>query len=774
MNPRKKQNFLDVFFDFFDKYPREYYVVAFFMLFFISIVSHTFVYTVKNHDFYTELAYRQQVWEVEIPVTRGTIYSAPNASMENGTVFSTSVDLNDIAIDPQIEWDKWKLALFLSEILYNEMCYLKDYDDCYSDVLRFKRVLEIEDFVFTKEYIQEIIFKRLVEKISKNKVTSVRVRETLTPEDETTVLTWGITWVYPSSAGLYVNPEELVDSVLFSEKYVELFGWNPEDVQHTVRSRDLRYIPIYQKLSLISSDEVEKHIDDERQALRQWVIDDEESIWGFIILTPHAQRIYPERSVWSQIIWFSDNSWVWHYGLEGYFDNLLRWNPGELVSKKDIKGRNIDPVSFWNDDIDALEGIDIKTTIDRNVQRKVEKILEEWVKKYRANRWTVVVLEPKTGKVLSLANYPSYDANNPWEVYDLKKVNYWEYPEPEFDLLWKSVFVEDFEQGDKFIYDGKEIYLREAKREEYVDYEKTKYIYKNDFGAGVYKNDAISWVYEPWSIMKALTVAIGIDTGEIKAYDFYNDVWSVTIDNFKISNVDKKCLGYNTFTHALAFSCNVWMIRIVQKVWKALMHKYFTDLGFSQTTGITLDGEVSSKIDPYEKWPTSKLLTTSYGLWISVTPLQMASAYATIASGGVYMKPYIVDSITYNDGKQVVYEPEPIRRVLKESTAETVIDMLVYSVDKWVAKNGAVEWYSVAWKTGTAQIAYRGKYEEWVASTNGSFAGFAPAEDPKFVILVKLERPRTSQYGWATSSHIFSEITSELLEYYGIPKKSQK
>jgi cell division protein FtsI/penicillin-binding protein 2 len=307
-----------------------------------------------------------------------------------------------------------------------------------------------------------------------------------------------------------------------------------------------------------------------------------------------------------------------------------------------------------------------------------------------------------------------------------------------------------------------------------VDYEKTKYIYKNDFGAGVYKNDAISWVYEPWSIMKALTVAIGIDTGEIKAYDFYNDVWSVTIDNFKISNVDKKCLGYNTFTHALAFSCNVWMIRIVQKVWKALMHKYFTDLGFSQTTGITLDGEVSSKIDPYEKWPTSKLLTTSYGLWISVTPLQMASAYATIASGGVYMKPYIVDSITYNDGKQVVYEPEPIRRVLKESTAETVIDMLVYSVDKWVAKNGAVEWYSVAWKTGTAQIAYRGKYEEWVASTNGSFAGFAPAEDPKFVILVKLERPRTSQYGWATSSHIFSEITSELLEYYGIPKKSQK
>lgn len=773
MNPRKKQTLLDTFFDFFDKYPREYYAIAFFVLFFLSIVWHTFVYTVKNHDFYTELALNQQVWELEIPVTRWTIYSSPNASMVDWTVFSTSVDLNNIAIDPQIEWDKWKLAIFLSDLLYKEMCYLKDKNDCYNDMLRFLRVLEIPDFVHKKEYIQESILKKLTEKLAKNKITSVRLRESITSEDETKILTWGIVWVYPGSSWLYVNPEELTQVDLFAQKYVELFWWNISDIKHLVRSRDLRYIPIYQKLSLISSDEVEQYIEDERQALGQWVIEKSESIGGFIILNPHAQRIYPERSAWAQIIWFLDNGGVGHYWLEGYFDDVLRWNPGELVSKKDIKWRNIDPVSFGSEDIDALEGIDIQTTIDRNVQIKVEKILEAWVKKYNANKWTVVVLQPKTGKILSLANYPSYDPNNPWEVYDLKKVNYWEYPEPEFDLLWKTVFVEDFERGEKFIYDGSEIYLRLAEREEYVDYEKTKYIYKNDFWAWVYRNDAISSLYEPWSVMKAITVAIGIDTGEIKSYDFYNDIGSVTIDNFTISNVDKKCLWYNTFNHALAYSCNIGMIRIVQKVWKALVHKYFVDFWFAQSTGVTLDGEVSSKIDPYEKWPTSKLLTSSYGLWVSVTPLQMASSYATIANGGVQMKPYIVDTITYNDGRQIVYEPEPLRRVLKESTAETVTDMLVYSVDHGVANNGAVEWYSVAGKTGTAQIAYKWKYETWVASTNWSFAWFAPAEDPQFVILVKLERPRTSQYGWSTSAFIFSEIASELLEYYGIPKKNQ-
>jgi cell division protein FtsI/penicillin-binding protein 2 len=106
MNPRKKRNISDIFFDFFDKYPREYYAIAFFAVFFLSIVWNTFVYTVLNYNFYTELAYNQQVGEVEIPVTRGTLYSSPNSSMQNGTVFSTSVDLNDIAIDPQIEGDK--------------------------------------------------------------------------------------------------------------------------------------------------------------------------------------------------------------------------------------------------------------------------------------------------------------------------------------------------------------------------------------------------------------------------------------------------------------------------------------------------------------------------------------------------------------------------------------------------------------------------------------------------------------------------------------------
>jgi len=769
MYHKKAKNILDNFFNFFDKYPREYFIFAFFAIFIFFILKETFSYTVLHYDFYNDLAYKQQVGKVEIPVTRGTIYSATGS----GTVFATSVDLNDLAVDPKIEWDKEKLWEYLTDIVYRELCFLKNNKKCYENVLKYLKKLQIEDFERNEKYIKEILGKRITKKLSQTKITSVLLAEKIGNEESALLFSKNMRGVYINNTNVYVNPEEVVNPERVSNEIGTIIWMNKKDIEHRIRKRELRYIPIINKLSLWLSDEIKTKISEEKQAIKQGVLDKKESLGGFIIMTPHPQRIYPEWQIAAQIMWFLDNEGIWHYGLEWYFNELLRWTKWEIVSRKDIRGRIINPMSLDKNTMIG-EWADVYTTIDRNVQRKIERILENGVKRYGANKGTIVVMNPHNGAIISMANYPTFDPNSPWNVYELEKISYVKYPNPETDLLWKTIFVEDTERGKKYIYDGKEIYLREAKRSEYTDYKLVKYKYKNDFWAGVYKNDAISSLYEPWSIMKGITIAIWLDTWEITQSSMYNDLGKLKIDNFTIKNVSSKCLWYHSFAHALAYSCNVWMIRISQRVGQSLFHQYLNDFWFWDITDISLQWETFAHIEPYEKWSKARLFTSSYWLWVGVTPLQMATAYSVIANGGLYIKPRIIEKIKLSDGKEIQYKKEIVRRVLKETTAKTTSKMLVNWVEHWVAKNGAVEGYTIAWKTGTSQIAYRGKYEKWIASTYGSFAWFAPAEDPQFVIIVKLERPRTNNYWGQTSAFVFAEVAKELFDYYGIPKKNQR
>lgn len=767
------------FFNKFKKYRNINYVIArwkkvhtiaaFFIIFCLFIVEKLFSYTVINYDFYTKLADWQQIWKVTVPVNRWTVYSW----WERETVFWTSLNLYDIAVDPQITWDKQKLWEFLVEIVYNELCLAKTKSKCEANLTKFLKVLEIEDFINDEQFIKELIRDRLITKLVQTKVTSVFIDKELDSEQISKIKISWFKWVYVKGNFIYINPEEFSNVDRNIKDLSKIVWTNEERLKYLTRKRELRYIPILNRLSINTSEYVKDYIKWENEALRKWILEDEKSIWWFFILTPNPNRYYPENNVASQVIWFVDNQWVWHYWIEWQFNEILRWNNWQIVSTKDIKWRIIDPISLNKDNL-IWEWVEIVSTIDRNIQKKVEDILEKWVKQYRANKWTVVILEPKTWNVIAMANYPTYDLNNYWDVYELEKVKYSKYPDPKIDLLWMPVFIEDSENGEKFYYDNKEIYLRKADREELWNVALVKYKYKNDFWAQVYKNDAISALYEPGSIMKSITVAIWIDTWEVDKYSMYMDKWFVDVGDFTIKNVSDKCLWYHSFWHALNYSCNVWMIRIVQRVWKVLLHQYFEDFWFSQVTGIDLQWEVFSQISPWEKWPLSQLLTNSYWLWISVTPLQMAWAYNVLANWWVYVKPKVIEEIRYSDGRVVNFKPETQRRVIKDSTSKLITEMLLDSTVNWVAKTWAVEWYSLAWKTGTAQINYKWRYETWVWSTIGSYAWFWPIEDPKFTIIVKLDRPRTSQYWGATSAFIFKDIATYLFDYYEIPKKEIK
>lgn len=748
---------------------RIYYIAWFFVLFFLFIVSKIFQYTVFDKEFYTTLADNQQIWEVTVPVTRGSIYSDTN----EWTILATSLNLYDIAIDPQVEWSKKNLEKFLVDVVYKETCESVNRKHCYDNVLRFLREVELPDFEYNQEYIKKIIWEFLSEKINQEYVTSVFIDKTLLQEEINEITALGLPGIYPNFPYVYANPQEIIGLENVVEKLSPIMKIEPDRLNSLLRQRKIRYVPILNKLSITSSEYIKKHLKDEQTALKSGLMSKEERVGSFIILNPRPHRYYPEKDIASQITWFVDGNAKWHYGLEWYFDDYLKGNSWKLVSRKDIYGRIINPIWLDENSWDT-QWVEIHTTIDRNIQKRVEEILEAGVKKYKANKWTVVVMDPQTGRVLSMANYPTYDINNFSDVYELEKVRYSVYPNPTFDLMGYPVFVEDSQEGQRYYYDNKEIYLREATQDELWNTLIVKYKYKNWFWPAVYKNDAISSLYEPGSIMKTIIFAIWLDTNEFWPNELYQDNNKLTIGPFEIGNVDKKNCGWlKSYSNALDYSCNVWFIRMVQRLWKLMVYNYFEKFWFDSKTWITLEWEIAGKLENWTKLWDTQFYTNSYGLGMSVTPLQMAAAYSVIANGGLFYTPRIVDSIEFSDGKTITYKTEIQRRVLKESTSKLMTKLLVHGVAAGAAKNAFVEWYNLAGKTGTAQIAEKWGYckDDCRGRTNASFAGYWPAEDPKFVIIVKLERPRVSEYGGSTSSYIFKDIAEYLLDVYKIPKK---
>ena len=765
---RKNKNPFNEFIKKIDEYPRINIIFGFFILIFAIILSKVFSYTVFDYKFYKNLANKQQIWKIDDPITRWNIYS------KKKWVFAGSAKRYDIAIDPNMEGDRAKLILFLRNIVYKDLCWVKKTKkECYEWILKFTKKLEIENFVREEKYLKNLILNRLKYKLSRKNVTSLLLATEVLDVNILKVQKLFLKGVYAKNWNVYINPEEITDKKNVSEKLAQHLPILQPRIEYLIRKRKVRYIPILQKLWIDVSDEVISYLKEEEEALNKWIIDIDASLLKYVILTPYPNRYYPEKSLASQVVWFTWNDWEWHYWIEWFFNKILKWNDWYTISKKDVNWRTIDPIEFETTNLFS-EWVKIYSTIDKKIQKNVERFLEAGVKKYGANKWTVVIMNPKTWKVIAMANYPSFDLNNPWKVYELEKVNPKKYRNMIFELKGKPVFVEDSKDWKEFYFDWKKIFLREATKNEIWNYALVKYKYVNDFGPAVYKNDAISSIYEPGSIMKPITVSIWIDSWEINKYSMYQDNWKVTIDQFTIANVSRACLWYHSFAHALNYSCNVWMLRIAQKYWKALAYEYLNSFWFSNKTGIYLEWEVTTEVAPLKIWSSAKLLTSSYWLWIWVTPLQMAVAYSVFANGWYYVKPQIVDYIKYPNWKIIDFKPEFDHKVIKKATADILSDMLVDSLTNWVAKNWYVEWYRLAWKTWTSDIAIRWGYDSGWASTFASFAWFWPVEDPKFVVIVKLDRPRASIYWGLTSAYIFKDIASYLLDYYKIPSREKK
>lgn len=285
------------------------------------------------------------------------------------------------------------------------------------------------------------------------------------------------------------------------------------------------------------------------------------------------------------------------------------------------------------------------------------------------------------------------------------------------------------------------------------------------FSESYFKNPTITSLYEPGSTFKPLVVAAAINEKKIKPDDLYDEKGAIEQGGYRIKTWNDKYEGKITITRILEKSSNVGMVYIGEKLGRDKLYNYIDNYGFGKNTGIDLQGEFGGYLKPQKEWYPIDFSTVTFGQGIAVTPLQMIQAFSSLINGGNLLTPHIVKKVMLANQEREV-DTKVKRRVISPLTSEIIKKMLVSTVEngeyKWAIPKG----YRIGGKTGTAQIAVEGHYD--ASKTIASFIGFAPAADPRFIALVVLSEPKTSQYGSETAAPLFFDIAKELLLYYNI------
>jgi len=420
-----------------------------------------------------------------------------------------------------------------------------------------------------------------------------------------------------------------------------------------------------------------------------------------VLVVPESIRLYPEGQLASQVLGFVDAAGTGHYGIEGYYNDQLKGIGGEIYGQKDTQGRVFDV----NSQITARNGSDFVLTLNHDIQFKAEEILSAAVQQYQADSGSLIVMDPKTGQVLAMANAPTYDPNN-----------------------FNKVPTSDQQ---------------------------------------VFNNNAASDAWEPGSVFKPIVMAAAINDGKV-APDTENVFGeSVTINGYKIETALKQAYGRETMTQVLENSDNVAMTWVAGLLGKETMYKYLQNFGFGKKTGIELDNESAGEMDSFKHWSDVQQATIAFGQGITATPLQVLAATSAIANQGNLMQSYIVDKTIDYSGKENTTQPKVIGQVISADTAKKVTDMMVSVVENGHGKKAAVSGYKIAGKTGTAQVPKPGG--GYYADRHvGSFAGFAPANDPKFSIIVRLNNPKNVDWAESSAAPTFGQMAAWLFNYYGI------
>jgi cell division protein FtsI/penicillin-binding protein 2 len=413
---------------------------------------------------------------------------------------------------------------------------------------------------------------------------------------------------------------------------------------------------------------------------------------------PYLQRMYPEKSLASNILGFVNRDGQSYFGVEEQYEGWLLGKPVDypwIYTPVLVK-----PLP------ELPEGTSLVLTIDRAIQASMEELIDREVDKTGSESGTIVVVDPSNGEVLAMATTPRMDLNQYW--------------------LAKQIFTDN-----------------------------TPF------------NRAVSGTYEPGSVYKVLTMAAGLDSGAVTTDTEFLDRGFIEIGGAVIRNWNSGAWGPQDMQGCMQHSLNVCLAWVAKRMGPTTFYSYMQRFGIGHLSGIDLSGDVPGrlKLPGDSNWYEAELGTNSFGQGVAATPLQMAAAISAVANDGKMMKPHVVRSLI-SKGYQKDIEPQVISAPISPQTAQTLTELLARSLEN-ESSVALVDGYRVAGKTGTAEIPTEGGYTSNL--TNASFVGWGPLDQPRFLVYIWLEKPRTSQWGSEVAAPVFSQAVERLVRLMDIP-----
>jgi len=430
-----------------------------------------------------------------------------------------------------------------------------------------------------------------------------------------------------------------------------------------------------------------------------------------VILEEEYRRRYGFDNLGSHLLGYVNRGLTGMNGLENRYNHILRGEDGVQQVRRDRSNRIFAYVGAPRKR--PIQGHSLHTTINSFIQAIAEEELKEGVKRTRANYGTAIILDPKTGAIRAMANYPDFNPNSPGANNSDNRRNY-----------------------------------------------------------------AVADMVEPGSTFKLVAAIAAVEQGVVDFNETFETPSSGQKNIYGQMMRDHDPLGTLDFTRAISKSSNIAVSEIAMRLSPDVFYQYARNMGFGTPTSIDLPNEEAGRLQkPYE-WSRVTLPWMSIGYEVQATPIQIAQAYAAFANDGVMMRPYVVERITNEFGETVqINRPSRVRRIARRSTIEKLMPVFQEVVsDSGTAGWAKVDGLSIAGKTGTAQKFIDGRYRN---AYRASFVGFFPVENPRYVVLVMLDEPRTSYYGGFTAGQIFREVATRIAGLdpdvrYQVPKSDEK